>query len=54
MLAQRDGGGDFEEAEVGLALFGAHADADEFDFGDDEAVAGVAFAHQSVQVGEAG
>ena len=49
-----DGGGEFEEAEVGVLVFGAHAHADEFDFGDDEAVAGVAVAHQAVQVGEAG
>lgn len=49
-----DSGGDFEEAEVGVVGFGAHAHADEFDFGDYEAVAGVAFAEEAVQVGEAG
>ena len=41
-------------AEVGGGRFGAHAYADEFDFGDDEAVAGVGFAEEAVQVGEAG
>ncbi len=54
LLAQGDWFGEFEEAEVGFAFFGAHAHADELDLGDDEAVAGVAFAHQAVQVGEAG
>ena len=53
LLAQGDGVGEFEEAEVGFALFGAHAHAHEFDFGDDEAVAGVAFAHQSMQMRQA-
>lgn len=54
-FAERDGGGDFQEAEVrgrGFGL-GAHAHADEFDFRDDEAVSRVAVAHQAVQVGEA-
>ena len=54
LLAEGDGLGELEVAEVGLAVFGAHAHAHEFDFGDDEAVAGVAFAHQAVQVREAG
>ena len=54
LLAERDGFGELEEAEVWFDVFGAHAHAHEFDFGDDEAVAGVAFAHQAVQVGEAG
>lgn len=54
LLGQGDGLGELEEAEVGLAFLGAHAYADEFDLRHDEAVAGVAFAHQPVQVGEAG
>lgn len=54
LLAQADGRREFEVAEVGLAFFGAHAHADEFDFRHDEAVAGVAFAQQAVQMGEAG
>ena len=53
LLAQGDGLGEFEEPEVGFTLFGAHAHAHEFDFGDDEAVAGVAFAQLPVQMGEA-
>lgn len=53
LLAQGDGVGEFEEAEVGFAFFGAHAHAHEFDFGDDEAVAGVAFAHQPMQMRQA-
>ena len=54
LLAQRDGFGELEEAEEGFAVLGAHTHADEFDFGDEEAVAGVAFAHEAVEVGEAG
>ena len=54
MLGQGNGLGEFEKAEVRLAFFGAHAHAHEFDFCDDEAVAGVAFAHQPMKVGEAG
>lgn len=63
LAAQRDRGREVEEAEVGGIGFvgvgavvggGADADADEFDFGDEEAVARVAVAHQAVQVGEAG
>lgn len=54
MRAQFDGLGELQEAEVWFALFGAHAHAHEFDFGDDETVAGVAFAHQAMQMGEAG
>ena len=54
LLAQGDGFGELQEAEVGFAVGGAHADADEFDLGDEEAVAGVAFAHEAVEVGEAG
>ena len=54
LFAEGDGLGEFEEAEEGFAFFGAHADADEFDFRDEEAVARVALAHQAVQVGEAG
>lgn len=54
MLAEGDGLGELQEAEVGFAFFGAHAHAHEFDFRDDEAVACVAFAHQAVQMGEAG
>ena len=53
-FAERDGLGELEEAEEGFAFFRAHAHADEFDLRDEEAVAGVAFAHQAVQVGEAG
>lgn len=54
LFVQGDGVGELEEAEVGLAFFGPHAHAHEFDFGDDETVTGVAFAHQAVQMGEAG
>jgi len=41
-----------EEPEVGDPGVGAHADADEFDFRDDEAVARVVFAHHALQVRE--
>ena len=54
LLAQRDGFRELEEAEERFAVLGAHAHADEFDLRDEEAVAGVAFAHEAVQVGEAG
>ena len=54
MFAERNGLGELKEAEKGFAFFGAHADADEFNLRDEEAVAGVAFTHQAVQVGEAG
>ncbi len=47
-----DGGGKFEEAKV-RDVEGAHANADEFDFGGDEAVAARVLAHAAVQVGEA-
>lgn len=51
-LLQRDGIGQLQEAEVGRAVLGAHAHADEFDFRDDEAVAAVVLAHDALQVGE--
>ena len=54
MFAECNRLGELEEAEVGFAFFGAHADADEFNLRDEEAVAGVALAHQAVEVGEAG
>ena len=54
LFAERNGLGEFEEAEEGFAFFGAHADADEFNLRDEEAVASVALAHQAMQVGEAG
>ena len=54
LLAQGDGGGEVQEAEVGFPLLGAHAHADELDFRDEEAVAGVALAHQPVQVRQPG
>ena len=54
LLARGDGFGELQEAEVRFAFFGAHAHADEFDLRHDEAVAGVAFAHEPVQVREAG
>jgi len=53
-LLQRDGGCELQEAEVwrGGALLGAHADADEFDFGDEVAVAAVVLAHDALEVRE--
>lgn len=54
LFVQGDGRGELEEAEVGFGGFGAHADADEFDLRDDEAVARVAVAEEAVQVREAG
>ena len=54
MFAEGNGFGELEEAEERFAFFRAHAHADEFDLRDEEAVAGVAFAHQAVQVGQAG
>ena len=49
-----DGAGELEEAEVGrlVSRFGAHADADEFDFGYDEAVAAAVLAHLPLQLGQ--
>lgn len=46
-----DGGGELEEAEM-RDVEGAHADADELDFGGDEAVAARVLAHAAVQVRE--
>lgn len=45
-----------EEAEIGRgdAFEIAHADADEFDLGNDEAVAGIVFTHESLEVREVG
>ena len=54
LLGQGDGFGELEAAEERVPLVGAQADGDEFDFGDDEAVARVGVAHEAVQVGEAG
>ena len=54
VLGEGDGFGELEEAEARVPFFGAHADGDEFDLRDDEAVARVGFAHQAVQVGQAG
>ena len=66
VLGEGDGFGEGEEAEeggvarvvvVGVVVVGGaapHADGDEFDLRDDEAVARVGFAHQAVQVREAG
>lgn len=49
---QRDGVRELQEPEVGRAVLGAHAHADEFDFRDDEAVAAVVLAHDALQMGE--
>ena len=46
-----NGAAELEVAEV-RRRFGAEAHADEFDFGDDEAVAAVVLAHQALQVGK--
>ena len=47
-----DWAAELEVAEMRRGMLGAEADADEFDFGDDEAVAAVVGAHQDLQVGE--
>ena len=53
-LLQSDGVGEVQEAEIGRPFLSAHAHADEFDLGDDEAVAAVVLAHHALQVGEVG
>lgn len=51
---RRNWGGDFQEAEVGhvVAFVAAGAHADEFDFGDNEAVATGVLAHAALQMRE--
>lgn len=51
-LLQRDGVRELQKPEVRDAVLGAHAHADELDFRDDEAVAGVVLAHHALQVGK--